>query len=708
MGEYGLGDDAERVSGRRPRTFARDESPAERLRILIIDDDPDDAWLVQNGLRRIDPNIEVDVLEGLANGVAALTSGRYDAGVVDYRLGPHSGVELIERCRAEGADLPLILITGQGGFDVDLYAMRGGATDYLSKDEATPALLERSIRYGLERVAATAALVSSQRRYEAAVEGSRDGIWDWDLIEGEFHLSRRFKEMLGFDDTTMPDSREAWMKSIHPEDRSAVERALQEHLDGKTAALSIEHRVIHRDSSLRWVYLRGRAQRDENARPERVAGSQTDITSQKAAQADAQHRALHDSLTGIANRTKLLDHLGRILDEMPSRADGFALLYLDLDGFKSVNDVHGHARGDAVLVEVAHRLRASVRSTDFVARIGGDEFVVVLERCSVARAHGVATAIEAAIGQPFATGSPIVHIGVSVGVRIVSDAEQEAEALLDSADREMYSVKLARRGNAANKAEAEPSLEPELRAALRRGAVVPHFQPIVHAADGATVGYEALARWRHPVQGNVSPLTFVPLAEKAGLVGELGRQMLARACGWAAAQLAEPRVSVNISPAHLASPGFERDVEAALLDSGLPAHRLRLEITEHTRLVEDARLLEVLCRLVAHGAHIDIDDFGTGYSALDAVLRLPISALKIDRSLVAGLDQDERKRRMLAHLVAIGHDFGLTLTAEGVETKSEWRAVTAAGVDNVQGYLFGRPEARDESAAPIERRAALG
>lgn len=692
-----------------------DSPPASpsSLRVLIVDDEPDDAWLAQSGLRRINPNMQVDTIADFDAAVVALTSRRYDAGIIDYHLGAHSGVELIARCRAEGAEMPLILVTGQGGLDVDLDAMRGGATDYLSKDEATPALLERSLRYGLERVASTAAMLALQRRYEAAVEGSHDGIWDWDLGTGEFHLSRRFKEMLGFDDATLPDSPEAWVGSIHPDDREMVQSALARHLAGWTPALSVEHRVIHRDGSVRWVYLRGRAQRDAQDRSERVAGSQTDITSRKLAQVEAQHRATHDPLTGLANRALLLGRLQQNAQRVQRTAAAFAVLYLDLDGFKEVNDVHGHASGDSVLVEVANRLRHTVASGDFVARIGGDEFVAVLNACNdVADARLVAAAIEAAIERPFSVRSGAVSIGVSVGIRVVDNPELEPDALLDAADREMYSVKLARRaeagGYAANQGGGGPSLEADFHSALRGHTVVAHYQPIVDAKTRQTVGYEALARWTDRARGTVSPLEFVPVAERTGLITELGRQMLVQACAWAAPRSGHPRVSVNIAAAHLSSSTFIDDIERALGSSGLSAGRLHLEITEHTRLVADARIVETLAGLVARGVRVDIDDFGTGYSSFDLILRLPISALKVDRSLVAGVGADERKQRLLRHLVAIGHSFDLTVTAEGVEAEDEWEAAVECGVDHIQGYLFGGPEARTGSAMPLAEIASSG
>ena len=358
--------------------------PAEppHLTVLVVDDDDNDGFLIKSGLARIDPQMRVDLVADCPAARRAVASGKYDAAVVDYRLGSQTGLSLIESLRARGSTLPLILLTGQGGIDVDLDAMRRGASDYLSKNEMTPSMLERSIRYAVRRRADAARLVASQRRYEAAVTGSRDGIWDWDLHSGDFYMSPRFKSMLGFDDARMPSTRAAWLARVHEEDRPAVEEAIADHVAGRTDSLSIEYRVRHHDETWLWMSLRGAVQRDPDGRVERIAGSQSDISERKGAEEEARQRALRDALTGLANRALLFDRLEHAVARARREPGyGFSILYLDIDDFKPINDLQGHAAGDIALVEIAVRLRDLVRGVDCVARVGGDEFVGAAARC---------------------------------------------------------------------------------------------------------------------------------------------------------------------------------------------------------------------------------------------------------------------------------------------------------------------------------------
>lgn len=669
--------------------------------VLVIDDDDDDAFLIRTGLERVDPSMEVDTAATYGDALLAMRRKTYDAVVVDYRLGAANGVELIERCRQAGHQTPFILLTGQGGVDVDIEAMRRGAADYLEKREMTPALLERAIRYAIERNAAEAELMAAKGRFEAAVQGSNDGIWDWDIKSAVLYMSPRFKEMLGFEDSALPSTRAAWFERVHPDDRARLESAFRDHTAGKTEHLEVEYQAQHKDGSWRWMLLRGTLQYDHTGKCVRLAGSQSDITLRKQAEEQARHQALHDPLTSLANRALLIDRLHHAVQRIQRDPGyGFSLMYIDLDGFKAINDTHGHAAGDVVLMETAARLKETVRAVDTVARIGGDEFVVLLDRCArdedatLVRKH-----VEGALTEPISLpeGEDDVTVGASIGLRTVQSAVDNPLSLLADADHEMYLVKSARKQSTVREVpDARPrtrTLARDLRRALERDEIRAHYQPILHARTATVVGYEALARWTHEERGPVGPNEFIPVAHEVGLIGKLGQSMLRQACNWAAARPEQPTISVNVGPEHLASPEFVDHVEAALRESGLPSNRLRLELTEHAALEDEDAALDSLRALTVQGVQLELDDFGTGYSAISLVTRLPFSTIKLDRSLIKDICDDPGRIRVVRAMVELGHSLGLSVTAEGIETEREWRTVIGQHVDFVQGYYFGRPEA---------------
>lgn len=668
-------------------------------KVLVVEDDDDDAHLIRRCLFLSAPHLQVEVVATAQAALFKLRGGGYRAAIIDYRLGTTRGTELIERCRASGVGTPMILLTGQGGADVDLEAMQKGACDYLEKSTVTPELLERSLRYAVEQATTRQALVAARNRFEAAIRGSNDGIWDLDLGSGTLFLSPRFKSMLGLEIRDGGDHLGTWFSRVHDDDLPRVEDAIQAASDGRSEGLNIEHRILHADGTWLWVLLRGKLQRDEEGAPVRLAGSQTDITVRRNAEEHTRHQALHDSLTGLANRALLadrLDHLVRRLRRHPEA--GFSILYLDLDDFKPVNDEHGHAAGDIVLMEVAARLRDAVRAVDTVARIGGDEFVLLLERCVTAEdAEKVSSNVREAISAPIEIEAAQVTIGVSIGTRLVADPVDDVLTLLSDADRSMYAAKAGRSGRVLGlvqrKRELRPTMQDWLRDAIANETLGPHFQPIVCAQSRTVLGYEALARWTHQGE-SISPGTFVPLARSAGLLDALGETMLRQACRWVAGREEDDLwVSVNVDASSLASPEIVETVRAALEEAGVDGSRLRLELTEHEELPCLRAAASHVEALAALGVELSLDDFGTGHCGLGALLELPNTCIKLDRSLIIKLGSCEATRTVVGSLVKMAHALGRSVVAEGVETAAQWRAATAQGVDLAQGYLFGRPQA---------------
>ncbi|HQT01064.1 MAG: hypothetical protein B7Y26_04145 [Hydrogenophilales bacterium 16-64-46] len=413
-------------------------------------------------------------------------------------------------------------------------------------------------------------------------------------------------------------------------------------------------------------------------------------------------QAHHDSLTGLPNQRLLADRMQQALTHAHRMEKRAAILFLDLDRFKNVNDSLGHAMGDALLCTVAERLRALVREDDTVARLGGDEFVILLPevRHDDDPRH-VAEKIIDELARPIKIGDQSVSVGVSVGIAFYPDDALDTPGWLACADRAMYAAKDGGRNTFQFadplqnvRARERLAIETGLRQALARGEFHLHYQPVFSLAGGTPVGVEALARWKHPEWGWVSPARFIPVAEDSGLIVALGEWILAEACRaahrWQAFAPSLP-VMVNVSALQLRRPGFEAQLAAVLRDSGLPPALLELELTESTIMQETLAGSAVLQRLAEEGTRLAIDDFGTGYSSLAYLRQLAAARLKIDRSFVADMCDDDEAHAIVASMVGMARALGLKVTAEGVESVAQRALLTALGCDDAQGYLFARP-----------------
>jgi diguanylate cyclase (GGDEF)-like protein len=413
--------------------------------------------------------------------------------------------------------------------------------------------------------------------------------------------------------------------------------------------------------------------------------------------------ALYDPLTGLANRTLLADRIDRAMAGVERGAVPPAVLLLDLDGFKVVNDSFGHVVGDRLLVEVARRLQAVVRDTDTVARLGGDEFAVVATAATATRALEIAGRIQDALKHPIQTGAQQCWVGTSIGIRM-AEPGQTAETLVRDADTAMYVAKGQGRGGVRffeadmhATALVRVRVAEELRTAISSGQLEMDYQPIVELEGGRIAGVEALVRWRHPTRGRLGPEQFIAVAEDTGLVVPLGAWVLdttiAQLARWRATVLdgADFGMHVNVSPLELRSPAFAEDVLARLAREGAAATDLMVEITETQLMGEDPQTARTLGTLRAAGVGVAIDDFGSGYSSIGYIRRLFVDTIKIDRSLVSDLDTDPAQHRVAAAILALMDAFGLTAVAEGVETAEQAARLRALGCRYGQGYLWGRP-----------------
>ena len=428
-----------------------------------------------------------------------------------------------------------------------------------------------------------------------------------------------------------------------------------------------------------------------------------DITERREAEERMRHIAQHDALTGLPNRLSLLMRLAQLLPEARRHQWQLALMFIDLDRFKIINDTLGHQVGDELLREVACRLSTVVRETDFVARLGGDEFVIILPGISApSDAAIVAGKIISALSTPIQTEGHELHTSPSIGISIFPDDGPDGDTLLKNADTAMYHAKSAGRNNYQffsadmNLATTERlDIERKLRHAITRNELTLCFQPQFHADASQPTGVEALVRWLHPTDGMIAPNRFIPVAEETGIIVEIGEWVLINACRtmkhWIDAGLKPMRMAVNVSARQLRRRDFCETVAGALAESGLPSELLELEITESSVMENPEEAVQILQRLGRMGVSLAIDDFGTGYSSLAYLKLFPIDRLKIDRSFVADIETDLNDRAIALGTIALAHSLGLQVIAEGVETEDQLDLLRSNGCDEVQGYLISKP-----------------
>ena len=536
------------------------------------------------------------------------------------------------------------------------------------------------------------ALQESEARYALAAAAISDSLWDWDVQTGEVFYSPRWQMLLGLEGP-LGDTLDAWFERIHPLDQERVQAQLSAHLEGEALTFECEHRVLHEDGRYRWTFCRGLAVRDEVGAVRRVAGSLTSVAQQ----------GVCDPLTGLPNRALLLDRLRQAFEKYQrDPAQTFAVLFMDLNRFKVINDSLGHQTGDLLLIELSKRLQFCVRSADTVARLGGDEFVILLENLDGPRS--VMQVVDR-IGRYTATtfnldGHQVVS-STSIGVVMDIQHYNSTDDILRDADIAMYHAKGRKKPYALfdqrmfEQVAARQQTEMELRSALERGELFLMYQPIVSLEGGEVSGFEALVRWQHPHRGLVSPTDFIALAEETGLINTIGEWVLSEACTqmslWQRSGNAPLTVSVNLSSKQFAQPDLVERVAAILCDTGLEAHYLKLEVTESAVMEDPALAIRVLGALKDLGVRIAMDDFGTGYSSLSYIHSLPLDTIKIDQSFVNQMKSDPKSLEIVRTVVNLAQNLDLDVVSEGVESADQASILGTLHCHYAQGYYFSKP-----------------
>ena len=556
-----------------------------------------------------------------------------------------------------------------------------------------------------ERTQAEHALKRSEERLALAAEGANDGLWEWDLRTQEFYFSARWRAMVGLPPSAGIGRPEEWIERVHPDDAAPLKEALKAHLSGDTEHFEHEHRIRNEDGTYRKFLCRGVAARGAGGRPTRIAGSLTVTTEQAIVHEQLRSAAFLDPLTGLGNRADFVGGLGRRLEEFKQRrgSDRFAVLYLGLDRFKIVNDSLGHLVGDELLVAVSRRLASCLRKGDALARLGGDEFAILVNTIGdELQANVIALRIQDALRLPLSVAGREVFTSASIGIAFGNAQYSNPDEIMRDADTAMYHAKA--HGKARHelfdadmhaRTRDRLGLENDLRRAVDNNDFEVHYQPIVSLASGMCVGFESLIRWTRNGEA-VSPAKFIPIAEELGLIEPLGTWVLQQACQTFAdwkrrfPDAGLDCITVNASSRQLMQQNFLMIVEQAVHDARLKPCDLRIEITETALMDSPNVAAELLRQLRDFGVKIYLDDFGTGYSSLSHLHKLPVDALKIDRSFVRSLLLPDRPA-IVESILALARTLNTSVVAEGIESDVQARELERLGCTHAQGFLFSRP-----------------
>lgn len=545
-------------------------------------------------------------------------------------------------------------------------------------------------------------------RFDLIARVANDVIWDCDLVSGILYVSPRWQELFG-DDVAVPETRQAWLDRVHPDDRMHFKMAWDEYVKSDSGKLLNEHRLQAADGSYRWVFCRGLIGHDEDGNPVRIAGSITDIHDARQAEEKHHHDVLHDTVTELPNRTLLLEHLRSGIARTSDVArPSFALMLLDFDRFKVVNESLGRAVGDSMLRAIAERMESCVDRGDFVAHLGGDEFAIVLEGIDeIGEAIRLAERIQETVMEPFELVGHKVFTSASIGITTLDREHESPEDMMREADTAMH------RAEAAGKARhvvfnrdmhlgaiKRLEIENELRRAVEQGAFQVFYQPIIDMSCGRIRSAEALIRWFHAEKGMISPGVFIPVAEETGLISPIGlwvmQTVAEQVSAWKNDELTwtlkdQLSVSVNVSSKQFVEEDLVDRIEESLSRINLGTRHVRLEITESVLMTNPESTTRKLNELKELGFQLYLDDFGTGYSSLNYLHQFPLDVIKIDRSFVNSMEENEQNAVIIRSVLDLAHNLNMRVVAEGIETVSQLKLLRDWGCDYAQGFFFSKP-----------------
>ncbi len=692
--------------------------------ILVVDDDSMMRLLASQALDA--SGYEVTEAGGGKEALDCVARKKPHLILLDVTMPDFDGFAVCRALREtdDTKNIPVIMLTALDDVKSIGRAYEAGATDFIIKPINWHILVQR-VNYVLRASEAFSALRTSQSRLEHAQRIAHLGHWEWDIERDLIQGSDEAYRIFGIEPGTPLDSARV-SNTIPAEDVERIAGGMRQ-LIKHGVSFSLEHRVQHSNGEYRVVQQQAEVFAFTGARAKQIIGTVRDITVEKQTEEHIRRLAFFDSLTGLPNRRMFQERLTNALALAGRREKQIAVLFLDLDRFKRINDTLGHAIGDAFLAEIAARLKTLMRRSDtvasnsedreedLIARLGGDEFTVLLTDFKhTLDAAKVAQRILSEIQRPVVINGREVISGVSIGIALYPEDGRDVDTIIKNADTAMFHAKSSGRGryqyysaemNAS--AVAKLALESDLRHAIARSEFLLHYQPKLDLATNRIVSVEALVRWQHPKRGLVQPGEFIELAEETGMIMELGAYVITQAClqfkQWQAMGIDLESIAVNLSPVQFRRDDLVEHIAEILDSTGVPPNRLELEITEGAVMHNEEKSIETMKRLKALGISLSMDDFGVGYSSLSHLTRFPIDRLKIDQSFISDLPQNQEKAAVVRAIVAMAHSLNLATVAEGVETAEQERFMKAVGCDQFQGYFLSRPIPAQELKALIEK-----
>ena len=682
---------------------------------LVVDDDLSLRLSMEAALTKAGFNV-ITAENGL-QGISLFRAEAPDIVLLDVIMPEMDGFETCRAIRtlSEGEHTQILMVTGLDDTASIEEAFTAGANDFVSKP-INWSMLGYRARYLLRAGRAFMELSSSQRRLAKTQQLARLGNWEIDLKSGAFTCSAEACHLLGLSVPEGGITYDTFLSPIVDPDTFRIRAAIDKAIDRKEN-LVLNYRIVMPDGAQKHILNQAEVLYDSHGLPKLLLGVVQDVTRLKLAEAEIRQLAYYDGLTGLTNRMMFRERLNAAIESAIRKKETLAVLFLDLDRFKRVNDTLGHHIGDLLLKSVATTLRGCTRRSDaasrhshtapapVLSRLGGDEFTILLPDIHFPEnAAVVARRLLKEIPTPATLGGVEVSVTTSIGIAIYPTDGDTAEALMKNADAAMYEAKKEGRNNyhfyteSLNQKTVERLfLENELRKAQEKGELSLYYQPRVDIASGRTLAAEALIRWNHPEKGVVSPAKFIPIAEESGQILEINKWVLMTACAqavkWPAPDGIPVRVSVNLSGYKLASQNIVSSIEEALSMAKMPPDRLEIEVTENVLMTEEA--ISTLQRIKDLGVSIALDDFGTGYSSLSYLATFPVDVIKIDRSFVSGSTSESDNRIIVKAIIAMGHSLGKRIVAEGIETLEQFELLKRCGCNEAQGYFFQRPLPQD-------------
>ncbi len=671
-------------------------------KILHLEDEKKDAELIAETLGGQDWNVEIKHVETKEHFEKALRNNAFDVVLVDYAVSQFDAKEAMQ-CMAE-ADiiLPVIIVSGAIDDKKAADSLAHGAIDYVLKDKLfrLPAVVARAI----EESRTKKEKEEIEESYEQFAETSPVGFYRMDSAGRCVYVNEGLNNLLGLPESKKPES--DWLACVEDSDSERVRKLWSSAFDNKRD-FEVETKMAPRGGKSIWVLNQAKPDISKEGIFEGYLGVIFDITRLKETELRLQELSYYDTLTNLPNRRFFQEHLHKALSGAKRHKENFALFYVDLDDFKKINDTKGHNFGDKFLEEVGRKFHEVLRDNDFIARIGGDEFAIIMEKYP--REEDIvimAERILKTMGEPYYIDEEVVHSSVSIGIATYPSGGENAEILLQHADLALYRAKANGRNcyqfysqKTQEKLDVQVKIENMLRDAMANNELYLVYQPQINAQTRTLSGYEVLLRWNSPVLGEVSPVQFIPIAETSGYIQEIGMWVFEKAIEQYTHWQTEfgrdgfenVVVSINVSPAQILHQGISKDLINKIREANIPANSIMIEVTETAYMHDPELLQKVLCEIKEFGASIAVDDFGTGYSSLNIIEKLPINFLKIDTGFVRNMFNDKHNIPIIKAIATLSKALNFKVVAEGVETAKQAEVLTQIGCDHLQGYYFSKP-----------------